>query len=385
MNELRVLVADDEVGMQAAVERVLSHYTAWLPEAQCEVGFAVSRASTGEEALAAIQSDPPQILLLDYKLPGMSGLEVLQQIPPELHARLLTIMITAYASLEAAVTATKRGAYDFLAKPFNPEELKNTVAKAAGRLILAQRARQLEEEKRQVRFQFISVLTHELKAPLAAVEGYLRIIRGKMAGQDQATYDRMLDRSLERLEGMRKLILDLLDMTRIESGQKSREFAEVDVRAVATAALDGVRPEAQKRGISLELAGDGPVLVPADRGEIEIILNNLVSNAVKYNRNGGRVDVRLGLEDATLAIEVADSGIGMTAEEAAGLFNDFVRIKNDKTRNILGSGLGLSILKKLAMLYDGDVSVQSEPDKGSTFRVVLRCGEPEPAGEQPAS
>jgi signal transduction histidine kinase len=373
MDTLNVLVADDEIGMQAAVERVLSRYRAWLPEAQCEVGFTVNKASTGEEALASIGSTPPQILLLDYKLPGMSGLEVLQQIPSELEGRLLTIMITAYASLETAVTATKRGAYDFLAKPFNPEELKSTVAKAAGRLILAERTRQLEEEKREVRFQFISVLMHELKSPLAAVEGYLRIIRGKMAGGDQATYDRMLDRSLERLEGMRKLILDLLDMTRIESGKKSREITEVNVRAAAEAAVDGARPAAEDRGIELAMDDGAPIVVPADGGEIEIILNNLVSNAVKYNRDGGRVDVRLELADGTLAIEVEDTGIGMTDEEASTLFNDFVRIKNDQTRNILGSGLGLSIVKKLAMLYDGDVSVESEPGRGSTFRVLLHC------------
>jgi signal transduction histidine kinase len=178
---------------------------------------------------------------------------------------------------------------------------------------------------------------------------------------------------------MRKLILDLLDMTRIESGRKTRDITRVDVREVAADALDGVRPDALERGISLALQSGEPAVVSADRGEIEIILNNLVSNAVKYNRDGGSVDVRIALEDSALAIEVEDSGIGMTEEEAASLFNDFVRIKNDKTRDILGSGLGLSILKKLTTLYGGDVSVRSEPDVGSTFRVLLHCDEPEPA------
>jgi signal transduction histidine kinase len=115
-------------------------------------------------------------------------------------------------------------------------------------------------------------------------------------------------------------------------------------------------------------------VLQADRGEIEIMLNNLVSNAVKYNRDGGRVDVTLsgGVEGVTMAVK--DTGIGMTKEETAKLFGEFVRIKNTKTRNIMGSGLGLSILRKLANMYGGEVTVESQPDVGTTFTVRLPAG-----------
>jgi signal transduction histidine kinase len=285
---------------------------------------------------------------------------------------MLTIMITAYASLETAVSAIKRGAYDFLAKPFTPEELKITIRKAAGRIVLAQQARKLAQEKRQVRFQLISVLAHELKAPLAAVEGYLKILQDGAAGNDPAVYQKMIDRSLLRTEGMRKLIVDLLDMTRIESGRKRRELAAVDVRDVARAAIETAGPEAAARGITINLKAEAPVALRADRGEIEIILNNLISNAVKYNRDGGRVDVTLRSDSGAVLLAVADTGIGLAPEEAARLFDDFVRIKNEKTREILGSGLGLAIVKKLAALYGGDAWVTSEPGVGSTFTVVLK-------------
>ena len=106
----------------------------------------------------------------------------------------------------------------------------------------------------------------------------------------------------------------------------------------------------------------------ADRGEIEMILNNLVSNAVKYNRDGGRVDVTLRPDAGAVLIAVADTGIGMTAEEAGRLFGEFVRIKNDQTRHILGSGLGLSIVKKLAALYNGEAWVTSEPGSAARSR-----------------
>ena len=121
----------------------------------------------------------------------------------------------------------------------------------------------------------------------------------------------------------------------------------------------------------MELHSPGSVVLRADRGEIEIMLNNLVSNAVKYNRDGGRVDVTVSDGPAGVTVAVKDTGIGMTKEETAKLFGEFVRIKNAKTRNIMGSGLGLSILRKLATLYGGDVTVASQPDVGTTFTVHL--------------
>lgn len=381
---LRILVVDDEPGMREGVARALRDFHVQAKGVNGEVGFVVEQADSGERALElllptlAVDSShgPFDILLLDHKLPGMTGLEVLERIAGK-YDNLVTVMITAYASLETAVAAIKKGAYDFLAKPFTPLELKGTVRKAAESLILARQARQLAAEKRQVRFQFTSVLAHELKAPLAAIEGYLHIVKDRSAGEDSAVYDHMMERGLVRLEGMRKLISDLLDLTRIESGQKRRELAEMDLRDAAKAGIETVGPEAMRRGISIEFSADGLTKVNADRGEMDIIFNNLLSNAVKYNRDGGKVTIGLSQSDGMVSVAVSDTGIGLTAEEAGRLFNDFVRIKNERTRNILGSGLGLSIVKKLATLYGGGVTVKSEPGVGSTFTVTLRAdGQP---------
>jgi signal transduction histidine kinase len=281
-------------------------------------------------------------------------------------------MITAYATLETAITATKRGAYDFLAKPFTPDELKGTVRKAAARIVLAKQARKLANEKRQVRFQFIRVLGHELKAPLNAIEGYLNLLEEHALGDQVAAYDTMIDRSKLRIEGMRKLIYDLLDMTRIESGQKNRELVPLDIGEVVQAAVETQLPVADQRGITIAVHADRPVSMTADRGELEMILNNLLSNAVKYNRDDGRVDVTISRRDDQVRLAVSDTGIGMTGEEAGKLFGEFVRIRNSKTADILGSGLGLSIVKKLAQLYDGQATVESQPGEGTTLTVVLQ-------------
>ena len=369
---LKVLVVDDEEGMRRGVVRALARFEAALPDLEREITFEATAAESAEEALTLLEAGAPDILLLDHKLPGMTGLELLETLEPKA-LDTVTIMITAYASIETAILATKRGAYDLLPKPFAPEDLRATVRKAARHLVLQREARRLAAERRQIRFQFLSVLSHELKAPLAAVEGYLNILRDRALGDQVSAYDEPIRRSLLRLDGARKLIFDLLDLTRIESGQKKRDLQPVDLVEVARAAIEAVQVDAQARGIAVTLQAPERLLLTADRGELDIVLNNLVSNAVKYNRDGGSVLVRLAEQGAdALEVAVQDTGIGLAPDEVAKLFGEFVRIRNQKTRAIPGSGLGLSIVKRLAELYGGGVSVASTPDVGSTFTVVLR-------------
>jgi two-component system, sensor histidine kinase and response regulator len=375
MDSLRVLVTDDEMGMRLGVVRTLRDFVVHVADVNEDVAFVVDQAESGEEALEKIARQPPDILLLDHKMPGISGLEVLDQVA-DVRSDMLTIMITAYASIETAVSATKRGAYDFLAKPFTPDELKSTIRKAAARLILAKQARKLAEEKQRVRFEFIRVLAHELKSPLNAVAGYLELIKKQTLGDRIADYDEMLGRSLYRIGGMNKLIHDLLDLTRIESGKGVRRLAVVDLRATAQTVIDGVQAEADARNIAFRVHADGDTSLTADAGEIEMLLGNLISNAVKYNRDGGRVDVTIACRASQATIAVADTGIGMESDEIGRIFDEFARIKNEQTNHIPGSGLGLSIVKKLVQLYDGEVHVESRPQVGTTFTVVLNAASP---------
>lgn len=374
MNELKILVVDDEPGMRMGVERTLRNYRFKLTGFDEEVFFNIRMASTGKEAMEMIEMEKPDILLLDHKLPDIQGLDILLDISQK-KLDILTIMITAYASLEVAISATKHGAFDFLAKPFTPDELRNATQKAAKQIFLQRQAQKLAAERRQVRFQFISVLAHELKSPIAAVEGYLRIVDKHMLGDNIETYDTMIQRSLRRLRGMQKMILDILDLTRIEAGTKNRELTDVNVTEVALESIDGVTPDAKERGISINLEAPENVSMHADRGELEIIFNNFMTNAVKYNRDNGRVDVKVQPDEHGVTLVFSDTGIGMTEEERNRLFGEFVRIKNEKTKDILGSGLGLSIVKKLLMFYNGTVDVKSIPDQGTTFTVRLNKDE----------
>ncbi|MHB0997462.1 MAG: sensor histidine kinase [Elusimicrobiales bacterium] len=370
VHALDVLIVDDEAGMRAGAERSLEGFTVPLPDFGETVAFSVRSAATGEEALAQLKDKSPDILLLDYKLPDMTGIDVLAAAPGA--GDFLTIMITAFASLEVAVTATKRGAFDFLAKPFTPEELRATVGKAARSIYLHRKARRLEEEKRQVRFEFIRVLAHELKSPLAAVEGYMHLMRERMKGPEMEAYDPMIERSVARIGGMRKLVMDLLDLTHLESGRKQRSIEQVDLVRSAGMVLENVSAMAAGRKVTLDVRAPAAVLLSADPGEVEMVISNLLTNAVKYNREGGRATLELARTEGGAIIRCSDTGIGMTGEELAKLFGEFVRMKNEHTRNIDGSGLGLSILKKVVNLYEGEVKVRSAYGEGTTFELTLK-------------
>jgi signal transduction histidine kinase len=231
--------------------------------------------------------------------------------------------------------------------------------------------RQMNKEGKQIRFQFLSVLSHELKSPLNAIEGYLKIMEERQVGNNMDDYQAMIDRSLIRIKGMRNLIMDLLDLTKLESGKKSRELKKVDICELARIAMDTIDPLAIQRNVKLHFDADSDIILTADPDEIEIILNNLLSNAVKYNKEGGKVDLNIRKRKDEVVFKVKDTGIGISEENKEKLFKEFSRIKNEQTRDITGSGLGLSITKRMVEQYHGHIEVESTPESGSTFTVTI--------------
>jgi signal transduction histidine kinase len=366
----KILIVDDEDGIRAGTKRILQNFHVDYPFMDEHVEYEILEASTGEEGIEIIDEQQPDIILLDNKLPGIQGVEVLEYVKQKQYD-IVVVMITSYASLELAVKATRDGAYDFIPKPFTPQELRSSIENITKQLFLKRMTQKLNTAGKAIRFQFLSVLSHELKAPLNAIDGYLRIIKERQFGEKVEAYDEMLDRSLDRIKGMRQLILDLLDFTKIESGKPTQKLEVVDLRKIAQISIDTLRPYAIQKDVDVYLNAREEIITQADPGEIEIIFNNLISNAVKYNKTGGRVDVFIEKSPTAVKLSVSDTGIGLSPEEKAKIFDDFVRIKNTKTRNITGSGLGLSIVKKIVEMYKGSIDVQTEPDKGTTFAITL--------------
>ncbi len=370
MESLKLLVVDDEPGIRSGIVRILRNFTVSYPFMEEDFAFELIEADTGEMAIEIIDSQKIDIILLDNQLPGINGIEVLDYLK-KIQYDALVMMITSYASLDLAVKATNIGAYNFVPKPFTPQELKTAVESITKQLYLKRMTRLMNKEGKQIRFQFLSVLSHELKSPINAIEGYMKIMQEKQVGNNIEDYSVMIDRSMERLKGMRTLILDLLDLTKLESGKKTRSIKKVDLHEIAKMALDTAEPLAIQKQVKLYLEGEENTYISSDRDELEIIFNNLISNAVKYNKTGGKVFVNLTKNQTEVKITVEDTGIGMNEEDLGKLFQEFVRIKNAKTKNVTGSGLGLSIAKKMVELNGGTIKVESTPDVGSKFIVTL--------------
>jgi signal transduction histidine kinase len=370
MATFKILIIDDEPGIREGTKRILQNFKVDYPFMDEQIDFQVLEAGTGKEGIEIIDRELPEILLLDNKLPDIQGVEVLEYVKSK-HYDIIVVMITSYASLELAVKATRDGAYDFIPKPFTPQEIRASVENITKQIFLKRMTQTLNNTGKQIRFQFLSVLSHELKAPLNAIDGYLKMIKERQFGNSVEAYEEMLDRSMERIKGMRQLILDLLDLTKIETGKPTQKLEVVNVRKIVQMAVDTIRPYAIQKDVDLYINTRENIEMKADPGEIEIIMNNLISNAVKYNKTGGRVDIFIEKTGLNLKITVSDTGIGFRPEDKEKIFEDFVRIKSSQTREVTGSGLGLSIVKKIVDMYNGSIVVNSEPDKGTTFIITL--------------
>jgi two-component system, sensor histidine kinase and response regulator len=370
MEPLKILIVDDESGIRSGIQRSLQHHVVSYPFMDEDFNFELLEAATGEEAIKILEHTMPDIMLLDNKLPGIQGTDVLEYVKNKQYD-IVVAMITSYASLDIAVKATGNGAFDFISKPFTPAELKASIDNIVKQLYLRRITRKLKEEGRKTRYQFLSVLSHEMKAPLIALEGYLKMMKERQAGDDMSAYDIMIDRSLNRIQGMRYLIMNLLDFSKLSMKKKTGNLTTIDLTQLVKDAIITIQPIAIQKSIEIFLHSNKELNLNAYPENFEIIFNNLLSNAVKYNKDGGRVDITLREEKTKIVIEVVDTGIGMTKEDTNELFKEFVRIKNKKTKNISGSGLGLSIVKKAIDNFQGTISVESIPDQGTTFIIQI--------------
>jgi signal transduction histidine kinase/FixJ family two-component response regulator len=477
----KVLVVDDEYGVRSGIKQILELEN-----------YDVDDAATGAEALALLEKNEYDVALLDYRLPDIDGLSILQTIKVT-GLPTMTCMVTAYANIDTAIAATRQGVDFFLPKPFLPDDLlgvvetllrhksarneadrlrkeheasllalaeertqthslissmrdavmvvdRNGIARLANRAMTAllgldedhvlhvpvsallaggplapllesldsplkdRTIGQLDIDDRsymtsivtfrdeegealgriltlsdisQVRRlalekeRFIRTMVHELKSPLGAVRSLIEVAVDKSLGDTIDPYLPMLQRAQERIDNLVQLIGDLLSLSRSEQASAAPpELVAVD--PVVRRILDSQRELMALRGITsfVDIETDlPPVLIAAD--DLNMILTNLISNAVKYNRDGGRVTVRAVHEGEWVRIDVEDTGIGIAKENLERVGTEFFREKRPETRNLEGSGLGLAIVKRLAERAGGRLELTSEEGAGSTFSVLL--------------
>lgn len=223
-----------------------------------------------------------------------------------------------------------------------------------------------------IKSQFVSMVSHELKAPISAVYGFLRLFNDdsiRLTAEQKKEYE---NRSILRLDGLLKMVNDLLDISRMELKTVSREIKQVCLHEIITSILELFQIEINKKGISVIFNKDKSThSIMADSDEITRLFTNLISNAIKYNRDNGILTINIFTADNYLLAEIKDNGIGLKPEEKNKLFAEFYRAKNEMTKNISGTGLGLSIVKRIVDSYHGSIIVESNFGVGTTFTVKM--------------
>lgn len=355
-----VLIIDDEEAMRDSCSQIL-----------LKSGFRAETAEDGATGLEKIKELRPDLILVDLKMPGISGFDVLERLKA-IDPKVIPIVITGYATVDSAVEAMKKGAYDFLPKPFSPEELRIIIRRAHERRRLVLEAEALRLEKKLLEENFITLVSHQLRSPLVAIQQYFEVILAGIMGPTEGQIKEMILKARDRLGGLLNLINDWLDLARINKGQIVDKFKPLDIQIALEKLVEFMRPLAEEFGVTLELNRlPGSVLVLGDEQTLEQVFTNLVSNAIKYNKPPGRVRISLTEDAEAVSVSFEDTGIGIAKEHIPFLFDQFYQVHRGEQKRMKGTGLGLSIAKKIVEAHNGTIGVSSEPGRGSTFTVRL--------------
>ncbi len=390
----RILIIDDEPGVAVTLQAILE-----------QEGYQVTIALTAPEAQWLIASHAFDVALLDVRIDEADGLDLLAELrdrQPDCAA----IMLTGYASLESAVRAIRHGAYDYLTKPCDLEELKLTVARAIERGMLTRQLRErlseleqanatiqalnedlqrrveaataelsqkvaelsettrrLEEEQR-LREEFISMVVHEIGQPLTNISGYAQLLeRGKLNGKARARAVSTIAKETRRL---RRLVQDLADAARMTAGRFQVELTECDPVEIAREQVELARGRTDQHVITLD-APTGLPPIPCDRDRLAQVFSNLIENAVKY-APAGHIRITMRAAGDQICTSVSDEGPGIPPQELETIFHPYVRLRQGEAA---GSGLGLYIARGIVEAHGGRIWVESAPGKGTTFTFCL--------------
>lgn len=368
---LNVLVADDEPKILRLLSQIL--------EAR---GCLVRLAHDGLEALSQFQQRPADVVFTDIKMPKLSGLELLNELKRR-DPLVNVVIITAYPSLESAVEAMKVGACDFLTKPFDIVQIQAILYRCQQRLSLTQQLRsasdgmiKLEElnrrlaEANELKSQFLNALSHEINTPLCLMSQWINLLSdgtlGRLSGDQQHAVEVLLG-AYERLHRMLEQLIDLMQGHAILLRRQPVSAQELVQQAVAA-----ITPKAAARSITISChLPQPPIPLEVDRGRCAAAFEYLIDNAVKFNRDGGQVEVELSETPDGVQARIRDTGIGIPPQEREKVFEPFYQVDRRLNRSAEGAGIGLTLAKRYVELHGGSLQLSSEPGTGTTILLAL--------------
>lgn len=322
----------------------------------------IDTAPSGDEGLAMAMAKDYDIVVTDLKMPGLGGMEVLKALRRD-RPKTTVIIFTGFSSVDTAREALKNGAFDYVPKPFTPDELRSVIANAIEARKDAAGAKMLD---------LMAIVSHELKSPLAAVQTTATTLQRGYFGKLEPEQQRIVETIIRNCSYLEDIIRSYIDLSKMELDglalfKEKVPFASAVVGPVLD--MPGVRDNVRRMAIVTELDGD-PV-IEGDPNLLKILVANLVNNAVKYGAEGTPVRIRLAARDGELVLAVRNEGVGIPKEDMPRLFKRFERLKQKGTEGVKGSGLGLYISKTVVDKHKGRIWVEGEPGKWVEFFVAL--------------
>ncbi|MDH4267823.1 MAG: ATP-binding protein [Deltaproteobacteria bacterium] len=380
MEGKRILVVDDDKTIRDLLYQTLTQFGT----------LQVELAKDGEEALRKIEGSQFDLVLTDMRMPKMNGLQLVDEIA-KVKPEIITVLMSGQATIDSAVEGVRRGASDFVTKPFNLPEMiirlhkvleeKQRIKRLSDFISELEKSIQELRKLDEIKSEFVSVASHELRTPLAAIKNAIQLILTGKTGainEAQVKFLSIAERNINRLTN---ILNDLLNLSRIESGKMEIKFEKLDLRSLIEFILSSFKAQVEGKGIKLRM--EVPQKVPAvygDHEKVEQILTNIVGNALKFTPEGGEIFISVKPYDGDgkmMAIAVKDSGVGIPSDQLDKIFEKFHQVEGSLQRSVGGTGLGLAITKGLVEAHQGKIFVESAVDKGSTFTFTLPIAEGE--------
>ena len=361
MNDRRpeILIIDDEEVVLDSCKLILRNEN-----------YQLTTVSDGEMGLEVLGEIEPDLVFVDLKMPGLSGFEVITKIK-EIDPNIVIIVITGFSTVSSAVEAMKNGAFDFLPKPFSPDEFRLITSRGLDRRRLILETIKLKREKEMIKEQFAAIVSHELKSPLGVVQQYLFLLEEDLSGNISDEQIQILEKMKTKIKDLISLIHTWLGVISVDLNKLKDEFVNISIADVVEKAVENHQHLSAKKGITIDVGSlDMFPLVLGDEGTLVEALGNILGNAIKFSNQNGKVVVRGQTLNGNFELSVIDQGIGILKEDIRYIFDDFFSSSNNK-RISLSTGLGLSLSKRIIETHNGKINVVSEFGQGSTFIISL--------------
>ena len=350
-----ILIIDDEEALRDGCSQVLE-----------KAGYAVLTAEQGIEGIKLAREHLPDMAFIDLKMPNISGMEIIEILSRDI-PDIVLVMITGFATIVSAVEAMQKGAYDYLPKPFNPDQLRALAKRGLEHRNLKIETKRLRVEKDLMERNFITFVSHEMRSPLVVIRQYIEALNEIAGDRLDKDVKEIIERCRKRIQSLEEMVEHWLDISRIEDGTFAQQKVSLSLDSIISRSVEEMIPLCRKRGISLET--NIPQKLPQITGDAESLVRvftNIIGNATKYTPEGGKITVTCQHDEFYINISIADTGMGIPPDKLSLIFEPFFRCggKNEKHS---GSGLGLTFCKKIMESHKGCIAVSSKEGEGTTF------------------